>query len=59
MGDEQDSAAGWGQWGHERPRRPVFEGWPREDGACGLPASIAVRRRSLAHPANGSMGLGL
>lgn len=26
MGDEQDSAAGWGQWGCEQPKCPVFEG---------------------------------
>lgn len=26
MRDEQDSVAGWGQWGHEHPRCPVFEG---------------------------------
>lgn len=26
MGDEQDSAAGWGQWGCEQPKYPVFEG---------------------------------
>ena len=27
MGDEQDSAAGWGQWGCEQPKCPVFKGW--------------------------------